>query len=110
MPFGNLISRLAVLVLATAALGAPAASAMPVTPVQPVHRDGATPLQDVRTEAAKASPERAPQPTVPTPLKAVVTDGGGVDGPLVGLIIAGTLAAACTMAAMALARGPRLAH
>jgi hypothetical protein len=107
VPFGNFISRLAVLVLATAALGAPAASAMPVTPV---HRDGATPLQDVRTEAAKASPERAPQPTVPTPLKAVVTDGGGVDGPLVGLIIAGTLAAACTMAAVALARGPRLAH
>ena len=107
MPFGNFISRLAVLVLATAALGAPAASAMSVTPV---HRDGATPLQDVRTEAAKASPERTPQPTVPTPLKAVVTDGGGVDGPLVGLVIAGTLAAGCTMAAVALARGPRLAH
>jgi hypothetical protein len=107
VPFGNRISRLAVLVLATAALGAPAASAKPITPVHPV---GAAPVQDLRAEAAKATPEPTAQPTVPTPIKAVVTDGGGVDGPIVGLIIAGTLAAACTMAALALARGPRPVH
>ena len=109
MPFGNRISRLLVLALTTAAIAAPAASAMPINPV---HHGGSTPAQDLRTEAARSSSDFVARPDAPATPKAVVTlgDDDGVDGPLVGLLIAGVLAAGCAMAAIALARGPRIAH
>ena len=67
---------------------------------------------DLRSEAARDSSDFVAQPSDPAPAKAVVTAGtdDGVDGALVGLIIAGTLALGCALAALALARGPRVAH
>ena len=67
---------------------------------------------DLRSEAARDSSDFVAQPSDPAPAKAVVTAGtdGGVDGAIVGLIIAGTLALGCALAALALARGPRVAH
>ena len=67
---------------------------------------------DLRSEAARDSSDFVAQPSDPAPAKAVVTAGtdDGVDGAIVGLIIAGTLALGCALAALALARGPRVAH
>jgi len=67
---------------------------------------------DLRSEAARDSSDFVAQPSDPAPAKAVVTAGNddGVDGAIVGLIIAGTLALGCALAALALARGPRVAH
>ena len=125
MPFGNRISRLCLLVLVTGAIAAPAASAMPFPPA---HETGSVPAQDLRgeaarpdtagaaldlrSEAARDSSDFVAQPSDPAPAKAVITAGtdDGVDGAIVGLIIAGTLALGCALAALALARGPRVAH
>ena len=67
---------------------------------------------DLRSEAARDSSDFVAQPSDPAPAKAVVTAGtdDGVDGAIVGLIIAGTLALGCALAALALARGPRVVH
>jgi hypothetical protein len=81
--------------------------------------------QDMRTEAAK-DPSRAPEtkalpgpPTWPmhpralTPPQATVTDdgdGGGVDAPLVALIIAGALALGGGMAVVSLRHRTGVAH
>jgi hypothetical protein len=86
----------------------------------------ATPVErDMRTEAAK-DPSRAPEisqlpgpPTWPaypralTPPQATVTDGGdggGVEAPIVALIIAGSLALAGGLTAAALRHRTRIAH
>jgi len=67
---------------------------------------------DLRSEAARDTSDVVAQPSDPAPAKAVVTAGtdDGVDGAIVGLIIAGTLALGCALAALALARGPRVVH
>jgi hypothetical protein len=67
---------------------------------------------DLRSEAARDTSDFVAQPSDPAPAKAVVTAGtdDGVDGAIVGLIIAGTLALGCALVALALARGPRVVH
>ena len=67
---------------------------------------------DLRSEAARDSSDFVAQPSDPAPAKAVVTAGtdDGVDGAIVGLIIAGTLALGCALAALARPAGQRVAH
>jgi hypothetical protein len=82
--------------------------------------------QEMRTEAAK-DPSRAPitrpapgaptwpmHPRVLTPPQSTTTfadnDGGGVDAPIVGLIIAGTLALGGSAIVVASRRSTRVAH
>jgi hypothetical protein len=81
--------------------------------------------QEMRTEAAK-DPSRAPEtkplpgpptwpahPRVLTPSQVTVTDdgdGGGVDAPLVALIIAGALALGGGMTVVTLRHRTRVAH
>ena len=81
-------------------------------PGEAARPDTAGAALDLRSEAARDSSDFVAQPSDPAPAKAVVTAGtdDGVDGAIVGLIIAGTLALGGALAALALARGPRVAH
>jgi hypothetical protein len=140
MPKGNKLSRLMIVSLATAAIAAPAAAAQPIDPVvtqkdmaavqdlrtEAVKPQTGTPvIKDMRTEAAKDQ-SRAPEsrlpgpPTWPAypraltpPQPATVTDdgdGGGIEAPVVALIIAATLALGGGLTAAALRHRTRIAH
>jgi hypothetical protein len=107
MPHGNTLSRLLIASLAAATIAAPAAVAQPTEPVTTTQSAVAAD-QELRTEAAKdqsraPAPKQLPGPptwpmhprALTPPQQAPVADdgdGGGVEAPVVALIIAGTLA------------------